>query len=96
MVSRTTNKIDPYNSSLSAPTFRPIVAKMSPTSPRGNIPNPMTNLSLFVPNAPTAAAILPMMATAERASAIAITRASNMACMSVVIPMYKKNTGTNI
>ena len=96
MVSKTTNKIDPYSSSFNAPTFNPIVAKMSPTSPRGNIPKPMTSLSLFVPSAPTAAATFPMIATAESTSAIASTRASNIAWMSVVIPMYKKKTGINI
>ena len=96
VVSRTTNRIDPYISSFNAPTFRPMVAKMSPTSPRGNMPKPITSLSLFVPSAPSAAAILPMMATAESRSAMAITRISNIAERSVVIPMYKKKTGTKI
>ncbi len=69
---------------------------MRPTSPRGNIPKPIVNLSPREPIAPNAAAILATIATAESINATPITRVSAIARMLVEIPMFKKKIGTNI
>ena len=87
VVTRTTTRIDPYSSSSKAPTLRPIVAKMRPTSPRGSMPKPITHLSLVVPIAPRADSNLPMIARTDSKSAIASTRPSNIAVTSVLMPM---------
>ena len=96
VVTSTTTSTDPYISFESAPTLKPMLAKMRPTSPRGNMPKPIVHLSPREPRAPRAAAIFVMIAMAESNSAIPKTRRSAMARTSVVIPMFKKKIGTKI
>ena len=96
VVTSTTTSTEPYNSFDRAPTLKPMLAKMRPTSPRGNIPKPIVHLSPREPKAPRAAAIFVTIAMTESSSAIPTTRGSAMARISVVIPMFKKKIGTKI
>ena len=52
VVASTTRSRAAYRSSPSTPAPRPMVAKISPTSPRGSMPSPTSSLSLGVPIVP--------------------------------------------
>ncbi len=70
-----------------------MVAKISPTSPRGIIPIPMSHLSPGDPNTPTAATSLPTMAMASSAAAIPSTSGLKNFSTWASMPMPRKNTG---
>ncbi|CAB4598002.1 unannotated protein [freshwater metagenome] len=75
---------------------KPIVAKIKPTSPRGNIPTPIANLSALTPNAPIEETSLPKIATALNAAAMPRTFALAILEISVLIPMLRKKIGMKI
>ena len=70
VVTSTTSSSAPYSSSSSTPWARPMLAKISPTSPRGIIPIPTSSRSARVPVAPNADTSLPATATTSSTAAV--------------------------
>ena len=70
-----------------------MLAKISPTSPRGIMPSPISSRSLRVPAAPYADTILPAIAMTSRTAASSSTLGWNIAPTSAFTPMSTKNTG---
>ena len=70
-------------------------AKINPTSPRGNMPNPITSLSVLVPSAPAAETILPTIAATLSTAAMPNTFGLVMLARSVLIPIFRKKIGMN-
>ena len=76
--------------------WSPIVAKISPTSPRGSMPRPMSTLSPGLPiGAKSGETSLPTTATARRSAASRNTLGVANALTSVSMPIWRKNTGMN-
>src|SRR5581483_8206750 len=73
----------------------PMLAKMSPTSPRGIIPMPTDSRSRPPPKAPRAHACLPRIAAAVSSAARPSTSARANAASSTRIPISTKKTGTS-
>ena len=96
VVSSMTMRSAAYTSDPKTSFWRPIVAKIRPTSPRGSMPRPISSLSPGRLPTPTAATILPTTATTSSAAAMPSTFGWANSVTSASTPMRKKNTGMKI
>ena len=95
VVTSTTSRSAAYSSRSSTPSRRPIVAKISPTSPRGIMPSPTSSLSPGEPKRPAEAASFPRTATTSSAAAIPSTVGCTNSPTSMSMPICRKKTGMN-